>query len=64
MFVELEGDTNGFVRMEHVELLNDDVNDNENAFDMEMSSDFDVDVNVDALEVSEADVSAHHAHRI
>lgn len=52
-------DTNGLVSMVHVESLGDDFNDNDNAFDIKMSSDSNIYVHVEAFEVSKADVSTH-----
>lgn len=39
-------------------------NDNDTAFDMKMSSDSDVEVNVQPLKILEANVSTHRAHHI
>ena len=44
--------------MVHVESSNNDFSDNGSAFNM-MSWDYDVDVNVEAFEVPEVDVSTH-----
>lgn len=52
-------DINGLVSMVHVESLDDDFNDNDNAFDIKMSSDSNIYVYVEAFEVSKADVSTH-----
>lgn len=50
--------------MVHAESSDNYFNDKDNAFSMEMSSDYNVDVNVDVFEVSKADVSTHPAHHI
>lgn len=64
MFIRVGDNTYELVSKEYVGSSNHNVNDNENAFDVEMSSDPDVDITVEALEVFEVDVSAHCVHRI
>lgn len=58
--LKLEDDTKELVSMVHVESLDDDFNDNDNAFGMKMSSNY-VDVNMEAFEVSKANVRTHLA---
>ena len=45
--------------MVHAESSDNDFNDKDHAFSMEMSSDYNIDVNVNVFEVSKADVSTH-----
>ncbi|KAA0060748.1 MuDRA-like transposase [Cucumis melo var. makuwa] len=47
--------------MVHAESSDNDFNDKDHAFSMEMSSDYNIDVNVNVFEVSKADVSTHPA---
>lgn len=62
--LELEDDIDGLVSMVHVESSDNYFNDDDNAFGMNMSSDYDVDINMEVFEVSKAHVSTHPARYI
>ena len=62
--LELGDDTNGLVSMIHVDSSDENFIDNGNAFGIEMSSNYDVDVNVEVFEVTKADFNTNLAKHI